>query len=343
MNRSGAFQRAPTFVQAAFFVAGLGLFACAGPHVQRVTSPAPVAASSPAAASSTAVPAAAARPHGHRRPGFALRDGKSGAPLPREAFAERLRSARAIYVGEQHDSRHSHLSQLDVLAQTYAISRDLALGIEMLPRRLQPQIDAFLAGALDEAGFLAAVDWEHTWGFDYGLYRPLFEFCRTHGLRLYALNAPRELVRAVRQRGIAGLSVDERALLPSGHPWPMPEAHRLFIRQIFDSHPGGSKGPGDAAERDAIFERFYLAQLIWDESMAQAVSEILAAPSAPARLLILAGVGHVGPHALPGRATRRGVSASLTIGPVEQPSDPIPTDAESVDVVVVIGTDGPSP
>lgn len=319
---------------------GIGLAACAGPDANRA-APSPMALTQPAAAPAEAPPKgaeAASRPHGHRRPGFALRDGKSGAPLSREVFAEKLRAARAIYVGEQHNSRHSHLSQLDVLAQTYAVSRDLALGVEMLPRRLQPQIDAFLAGALDEAGFLAAVDWERTWGFDYGLYRPLFEFCRTHGLRLFALNAPRELVRAVRQRGVTGLSADEQALLPSGHPWPMPEAHRRFIRQIFDSHPGGPNS--DAAERDAIFERFYLAQLIWDESMAQAVSEILAAPSAPARLLILAGVGHVGPYAMPGRATRRGVAASLTIGPVEQPTEPVPSGAEAVDVVAVIGSDG---
>lgn len=336
--------RQRSFFRVTGLVVGLGLAACAGPDANRAapsTLPTQTVAAPPVAptvASPSPHGDPAARPHGHRRLGFALRDGKSGAPLSREVFAEKLRGARAIYVGEQHNSRHSHLSQLDVLAQTYAVSRDLALGVEMLPRRLQPQIDAFLAGSLDEAGFLAAIDWEHTWGFDYGLYRPLFEFCRTHGLRLYALNAPRELVRAVRQRGVSGLSPDEQALLPSGHPWPMPDPHRRFIRQIFDSHPGGPNA--DAAERDAIFERFYLAQLIWDESMAQAVSEILAAPSAPARLLILAGVGHVGPYAMPGRATRRGVAASVTVGPVEQPSEPVPTGAEAVDVVVVIGSDG---
>ena len=69
--------------------------------------------------------------------------------------------------------------------------RDLAVGLEMLPRRLQPQLDAYLAGAIDEEGF-SAVDWAHTWGFDFALYRPIFDFCRTHGLRMYALNAPRE-------------------------------------------------------------------------------------------------------------------------------------------------------
>ena len=277
--------------------------------------------------------------HGHRRPSFPLRDGKSGATLSHQQLGEKLLGARAIYVGEQHNSMHSHLAQLDVLAQTYAVSHDLALGVEMLPRRMQPQIDAFLAGSLDEAGFLAAVDWEHTWGFDYGLYRPLFEFCRTHGLRLFGLNAPREIVRAVGQRGVQGLTPEEKSQLPSGHPWPMPDAHRKLIRQVFDSHPGGK---ASSADRDAAFERFYTAQLIWDESMAQAVAEILGAKNPPHRLLVLAGVGHVGPYAIPGRAQRRGVNTSLTVGPVEKASDPPPQGAEAVDVIVVIGSDGES-
>ncbi len=262
------------------------------------------------------------------------RDGHSGAVLSKEAMAERLRTARVIYAGEQHNSQSSHLAQLNVLGQVYGIDHDVALAVEMLPRRLQPQLDAFLAGSLDEDGFLAAVDWEHTWGFDYGLYRPLFEFCRVHGLRIYAVNAPRELSRAVHQRGIAGLTPDEQTLLPSGYPWPTPEPHRAFIRQIFDGHPSDPKMP--AAEREAAFERFYAAQLIWDESMAQAVSEISSGNLAPHRLVVLAGVGHVGPYAIPGRAARRGITASLTLGPVDNAADPPPQGAEAVDVLYIL-------
>lgn len=312
----------------------LALSACAG------TAPTVVEPKAPAPAPAAPAPAPGAdSPHGHRRPPLALRDGRSGAPLTREAFGEKLRAARAVFVGEQHNSPSSHQAQLDVLAQLYGIDRDLGLAVEMLPRRLQPQLDAFLAGSLDEDGFLAAVDWPHTWGFSYALYRPLFEFCRVHGLRIYALNAPRELSKAVNQRGIEGLSPAERALLPSGHPWPTPEPHRRFIRQIFDGHPSA---PGtDPAAREAAFERFYSAQLIWDESMAQAVSEALAGKSAPHRLLVLAGVGHVGPFAMPGRATRRGVSPILTVGPIEQGEEALPKDAEAVDAVVVIENDTP--
>ncbi len=308
-----------------------------------------------------APPAGSGSPHGQRPHGqgglfFAVRDGKTGGSLSPEALAERLASARAIYVGEHHNSVLSHHAQLYIVSQVYRLKsaqrsgsplpegRDLAVGLEMLPRRLQPQLDAYLAGAVDEAGFLQAVDWAHTWGFDFALYRPIFEFCRSHGLRMYALNAPRELPRAVRQRGLAGLTSDEQAQLPSGVPWPMPEPHRRFVREIFDQHgaPAKAPSPAEAAERDAAFERFYAAQLVWDESMAQSVAEILQPgpknPRPPGRLIILAGVGHVGLYAMPARAARRGVAAALTFSPQvdEKEPPPPPQDPESTDLTLLL-------
>jgi hypothetical protein len=328
------------------------LWACAGPaanHPSTATAPATAPggeAARPENLGEVAAPPPAADAlavaHGHRKSSLLLRDGRSGTALPTEAFLDRLRAARAIYAGEQHNSRASHKAQLEILGSAYGVDHELALAVEMLPRRLQPQIDAFLAGSIDEEGFLAAVDWEHTWGFDYGFYRPMFEFCREHGLRIYALNAPRELSRAVRLHGVEGLSPAEQALLPSGYPWPTPEEHRRYIRKIFDSHPSGPDAKPE--EREAAFARFYTAQLIWDESMAQAVAEILLGSAGPHKLVVLAGAGHVGPYAIPGRASRRGVPAPLTVAPIESASEPPPQGAEAADILVVIGSEpGASP
>lgn len=267
-----------------------------------------------------------------------LRDGKTGAPLSREALTERLRAARAVYVGERHNSRSSHQAQLRVLEQVYALDPSVAVGVEMLPRTLQPQLDAYLARSLDEAGFLAAVDWQNTWGFDFALYQPLFEFCRSHGLRMYALNAPRDLAKAVRQRGVPGLTPAERAELPSGYPWPAPEAHRRLVQEVFARHSFGGEDKRTPAERVAAFERFYTAQLVWDESMAQGVAAILGGPHPPARVVVLAGVGHVGRFAIPARAARRGVQAGLALAPVtltEQSEEP-PSPADEVDVQIIL-------
>jgi uncharacterized iron-regulated protein len=293
------------------------------------------------------VPLTACQAHGGARPdappgtaaapaALRLRDGKTGALLSPAELTERLRAARAIYVGERHNSRASHASQLQVLEQVYAIDPDVALAIEMLPRTLQPQLDAYLAGSVDEAGFLAAVDWQHTWGFDFALYRPLFEFCRSHHLRMYALNAPRELARAVRQRGVDGLTAAERAELPTGYPWPAPEAHRRAIQEVFARHSFGDEDKRTPAERAAAFERFYLAQLVWDESMAQGVVTLLTAPHAPQRVVVLAGGGHVGQFAIPARARRRGLTQGLAMMPADDKSDEPPSEADAADIQIIL-------
>lgn len=271
--------------------------------------------------------------------GLGLRDGRSGAALSEQALAERIRSARAIYVGEQHDSPASHRMQLHVLAMAYRIDPSVAVGLEMLPRSLQPQLDAYVVGSVDEAGFLRAVDWPHTWGFDFSLYRPTFEFCRAHGVRMHALNTPRALSKAVRQKGVDGLSSDERAGLPSGYPWPTPAPHQQMLREVWNHHakPDPAAPTSEQAAREAAFQRFYTAQLIWDEAMAQAVAEILsdradrAERSAPQRLIVLAGTGHVGRHAVPERAVRRGAPTGLTLGPAE--AGEVPRGAQALDVL----------
>lgn len=307
---------------------------CAGPRAtQRETSPAPTATVAPAREATPSAPGST-KPTDAQSSSTQLRLGSDGTPLPTAALTAKLTAARVVYVGEHHNSPASHRVQLAVLSALQAIDRDLALGIEMLPVHMQPQLDAFVSGALDEDGFLAAVDWKHTWGFDYGLYRPLFDFCRGNGLRIYALNAPKELSRLVRQRGFAGLGDAERRILPSGFPYPEPEAHQKLLRGIFDQHPAA---PGsDPKDRDAAFQRFYSAQLVWDESMAESVARVLSSPTAPHRLLVLAGTGHVGPYAVPGRARRRGIDPSLTIGPIEPGDEKPPGGAEATDLLYVL-------
>ena len=234
-------------------------------------------------------------------------DAATNAPLDDATFASRLLAARVIYVGEQHASPHDHAVELEVLSRAYAADPRIALGLEMLPRALQAPLDEFLDGKLDESQFLDAVDWPKTWGFDYGLYRPLFEFCRAHKLRVYALNAPRKLVHEVAFNGLDSLSADERRALPELSPGP--PAHREYAREAFAQHP-------HSRFDDVEFERFYTAQLIWDETMAERIAQLLAAPAAPHRLIVVAGEGHVRRFAIPERAARRGAKPFVTILPV---------------------------
>jgi uncharacterized iron-regulated protein len=236
---------------------------------------------------------------------YRLVDGQSAAPLDEAALDERLRAARVIYVGEEHPNPHHHAVEIDLLERVWRIDPDVALGLEMLPRTLQPALDDYLAGKLDERAFLDAVDWPHTWGYPFGLYRPLLAFCRAHHLRAFALNAPRALAHAVAQRGLDGLSADEKAQLPELQPGPEP--HREMVREAFGAHPH------DGKFNDAKFERFYAAQLVWDETMAERAAAAL--PSVH-RLVVVAGEMHARRFAVPDRAARRGAAPYLIVEPL---------------------------
>ncbi len=238
---------------------------------------------------------------------FHLVDGKTGAAVDDAGFVERLRAARVIYVGEEHPNPHHHAVEAEVLARVFALDPSVALGLEMLPKTLQAPLDAFVGGKLDEAKFLEAVDWEKTWGYPWGFYAPLLRGCREHSLQAVALNAPRSLAHAVAKNGLDGLTADEKQQLPELSPGP--EAHREFVREAFGAHPHG-KFSADQ------FERFYAAQLVWDETMASRVAEIMSAPNAPHRMVVVAGDGHVRRFAVPDRAARRGATPYLIIVPL---------------------------
>jgi len=234
-------------------------------------------------------------------------DGDSGDELADRNLDEKLRAARVIYVGEEHPNPHHHAAEIEVLERAYAADPSVGLGIEMLPRTYQGSLDAYVGGTLDEQGFLAAVAWEKTWGYAWGFYKPLLEFCRAHKLPAYALNAPRDLAHAVAKNGVDGLSAEQKAELPEMKPGP--EKHRELVREAFAQHP-------HAKFDEAKFERFYAAQLVWDETMADRVAAALKAPGAPARLVVVAGEGHTRSFAIPERAARRGAAPYLTVLPV---------------------------
>lgn len=237
-------------------------------------------------------------------------DAKTRAELDGPALEARLRAARVVYVAEAHPNPHHHAVQAAIVDRATRAGLAPSVGLEMIQRPFQAPLDAWRANQRTEDELLAGVEWADRWGFEFGLYRWVFDHARVRGLPLVALNAPRELTRKIARQGLAALSPEEKAALPE--LVLTDEAHRAFVRRAFEGHTtGGHAMPPDA------FERFYTAQVTWDETMASAIAEHLAARGPDARMIVLAGLGHVARGlGIPARAARRGVGAQLTIVPV---------------------------
>ncbi|UJR83753.1 ChaN family lipoprotein [Sandaracinus amylolyticus] len=252
-------------------------------------------------------PAATERTTPRSSPSTPIVDVRTGARMTLEELAIALDVARVVYVGERHDAAADHEAQRAVIAALLARGGSLAIGMEMFQRPFQAPLDAYVARSIDEAEMLRATEWQERWNMDFALYRPILELARDAGAPVVALNARRELTRTIARQGDAALTPELRAELPAEMVTD-DAAHRAMIMEAFGEHPG---------MEPAVLERFYLAQLVWDETMAERVASTLASEGAPARMVVLAGRVHVqGGLGIPQRAARRGAEPYRVVMPL---------------------------
>ncbi|HEY4222111.1 MAG TPA: ChaN family lipoprotein, partial [Myxococcota bacterium] len=201
---------------------------------------------------------------------------------------------------------HHDIERRVVAAMARAHEHKLVVGLEMLTWNLQGPLDQFNQGAIDVDAMASSVDWQKAWGFSFDMYRPIFVDGHKDGARFLALNAPRELVRAVRRKGVFGLTAPEKKALPELDLGD--DQHRAWFKGIFsgDGHPAN----------DSDIDSFYTAQVVWDEAMAQTASKAL--DDGAAQVIVIAGVGHIARgRGVPERIERREPSVHvLTIVPL---------------------------
>jgi uncharacterized iron-regulated protein len=130
-----------------------------------------------------------------------LTDTRTGDLLTRADLPARLGGVRLVLVGESHTDADFHQAQLRVLQELQRAGREVLIGLEMYPETEQRWLDAWSDGSLTEDGFLRLSRWYKNWGYNWGYYRDIFLFARDHGLRMIALNAPREIVSAEERAG----------------------------------------------------------------------------------------------------------------------------------------------
>lgn len=206
-----------------------------------------------------------------------------GEPIPFEEMIDSLVQARLVYVGEIHTLERHHRFQLRVIQALHQKNIQLAVGLEMLPFTVQPHLDAWTADCLSEKEFVKLIDWETNWGMDFDLYRPIFDYTRRNHIPLRALNAPRELVKEVAQKGLSGLSEEKRRMLPpvTGSS----EEHRRLLALFLEMHK---------TLRGDMLQAAYEAQDVWDSTMAHGVVEYLTTEEGTGKtMVVLAGTGHM--------------------------------------------------
>ncbi|MBF0250824.1 MAG: ChaN family lipoprotein, partial [Alphaproteobacteria bacterium] len=196
--------------------------------------------------------------------------------------------------GESHDNPDHHLWQSQTLAQLHARRPGMVLGFEAFPRRVQPVLDKWVAGELSESAFLEQSEWNTVWGFDPGLYMPLFQFARINAIPMVALNVERSFVSQVSDKGWAAIPEGERQGL--GDPARPVDAYLghlagIYARHVERKHDDAKDVPMPTLD-DPKFSAFVDAQLTWDRAMAEAA--VAALDAHPGRQVVaIVGRGHM--------------------------------------------------
>lgn len=217
----------------------------------------------------------------------AITDTESGSVLTPSELPGRLADVRLLLVGEEHTDMDSHRVQRRVIEVLHRAGRRVVVGLEMYPYTEQPRLDDWSSGKLSEEEFLQVSHWYKHWGYNWAYYRDIFVFARDNRLRLVAVNAPREVVSAVRKKGFQGLTAEEAAHIPSHVDTRSADDMRLFRASFEDAS-------FHEAMNDEQWQAMLNAQCTWDATMAfNAVSPLAKDEDPKTILIVLAGAGHV--------------------------------------------------
>lgn len=220
--------------------------------------------------------------------------------LYRERILEELVKADVVYLGETHSNPDDHQAQFEILQALHQQNPKIAIAMEMFQRPYQDILDQYLAGTITEAQLVEQTEYKQRWGFPWEYYAPLVRFAKAHQLPILALNTPTEVTRQVARHGLESLTLEQQQHIP-----PLSEIYtdnteyRQMIQDVYEQHHQGGHG------NSINFERFFTAQVLWDETMAEGIAEFLNA-NPDYQVVVIAGRGHiVYGYGIPSRVERR--------------------------------------
>ena len=186
-----------------------------------------------------------------------------------ESMLADVARADVVFLGEQHDDPGTHRLERAALEGIARRRGKVVLALEMFERDAQPTLDGYLAGKVTEADFLKAA---RPWPKYTTDYRPMVELARAKGWPVVAGNVPRRLASLIGRKGLIGvdsLPAADRALIAGQLTCPRDKYYERFKAEMGDMSGHGAKiTPEEAA---AMIGRFYDAQCVKDETMAEAI------------------------------------------------------------------------
>lgn len=227
-----------------------------------------------------------------------LLDLSDGRTLALSEAVPLLRQKRIVLVGEEHTNAAHHRAQLRVIQALVQSGATVAIGLEMIRRDSQADLDRWVAGEMPAGEFEKV--YARNWNYPWPAYSAIFEYARARRIPMLGLNVPPDITRQVARNGFQSLSESQRGHL-SEVTCSIDAEYMRYIREVFGAH---AHGHGN-------FTFFCEAQMVWDTAMAvHALDYLRAHPEAT--VVILTGVGHARKGAVPRQVHLRATTPAPT-------------------------------
>jgi uncharacterized iron-regulated protein len=220
--------------------------------------------------------------------------------LTQQQILQELVKANVVYLGETHNSPEDHKAQLEILQALHQQNPKIAIAMEMFQRPFQDVLDQYLAGKITQAQLVEQSEYDKRWGFPWEYYAPILRLAKVNQLPVLALNTPTEVTRKVARSGLESLTTDERQYIPPFSEIRTDNAdYRKMAQEVYEQHHQAGHG------NSTSFERFFTAQVLWDETMAEKIAQFVKA-NPGYQVVVLAGKSHiVYGYGIPSRVARR--------------------------------------
>ena len=209
---------------------------------------------------------------GAENPALRVVASATGKTIPFAQLADAAARADVVFFGEMHDDDETHRAELALLDAIGQRRERVIVSLEMFERDVQPLLDAYLAGRMTEADFVAQ---SRPWPNYVADYRPIVELAKAKGWPVIAANVPRRLASIVSRRGLPAvdsLPSADRALIASDVQCPKDQYYDNFVAVMAGGHGGAGGAPGATVPgARSMTDLFYESQCVKDETMAEAI------------------------------------------------------------------------
>lgn len=211
-----------------------------------------------------------------------------------------LSQVNVVYLGEIHERVEDHQAQLQIIENIYQRRGKIAIAFEMFQLPYQQVLDKYLAGQITESELIKQSEYQKRWGFPFEYYAPILRFAKANQIPILALNTPREITQQVAKKGLDSLTLEQQIYIPPKSEIKTDNlAYKKLLEDVFKQHTQGGHN------KSINIDRFFLAQVLWDETMAETIAEFIKV-NPDYQVIVLAGQGHIiYGYGIPSRVQRR--------------------------------------